>query len=257
MRTRLLAALIVFGLTAPLAAQTTIAGEKGPNVSPPSTTKNLPVMPAIACSSAQTLTAGRVVFPCVDVNGSYWFTPRNSDGTAATLAVDVTEDAPSVDAVTGPLGMEVRRDAAVSSASTDGDYATKNQDGNGLSWTRFLDPCSGVQKTTTPISITTDTVIISAVSAKRNYICALVVVASAAEIVAVTEGTGSVCGTSEAALVGSTTDANGLSFAANGGLGMGGANATIIAGKTTNVDTCLNVSGANRVSGWVTWVQAP
>lgn len=118
-----------------------------------------------------------------------------------------------------------------------------------------LDPCSSEAKTTTPISLTADTVIIPAVASKKNYICSLVVVAGAAEIVSITEGTGSTCGTSEAALFGSTTDANGASFAANGGVAANGGGATTIAGITANVDTCLNVSGSNRVSGYVTWVQ--
>lgn len=129
---------------------------------------------------------------------------------------------------------------------------------DGATWDRCAvaaDPCSGNIKTTTPVSITTDTVVIAAVSAKKNYICNLVLVASAAEIVSITEGTGSFCGTGEAAILGSTTDANGLSFAANGGVSISGGDATILAGKTANVDTCLNVSGSNRVSGFITWVQ--
>src|SRR5207244_2392427 len=99
-----------------------------------------------------------------------------------------------------------------------------------------------VAKTTTPISVTADTLIITATSAKKNYICSLVVVAGAAEIVGITEGTGSTCGTGEAALLGSTTDANSASFAANGGVSMIGGSATVIAGKTSNVNTCIKVS---------------
>jgi hypothetical protein len=121
--------------------------------------------------------------------------------------------------------------------------------------TTFIDPCSAVAKTTTAISLTADTVIIAAVASKKNYICSISIVAGAAEIVSITEGTGSTCGTNEAALAGSTTDANGMSFAANGGIAANGGNATVIAGITANVDTCMNVSGSNRVSGFVTWVQ--
>ncbi len=79
--------------------------------------------------------------------------------------------------------------------------------------------------------------------------------ATAAEIVSITEGTGTVCGTSEAALIGSTTDANGMSFAANGGEAMVGGASTVVAGITAAQDVCLNVSGTNRVSGFITWVQ--
>lgn len=121
--------------------------------------------------------------------------------------------------------------------------------------TAAVDPCESETKVTDPISIITDTVIITAVAAKKNYICSLVIVAAAAEIVSITEGTGALCATSEAALMGSTTDANGVSLAANSGPVIVGGVATSIAGKTANVDTCLNVSGTNRVSGFVTWVQ--
>lgn len=145
----------------------------------------------------------------------------------------------------------VRRDTAAVSSGTAGDNSTINVDALGQVWTRHNNPCTGNALTTDPFSITTDTVIIAAAASKKNYICGITIVAGAAEIVSITEGTGAVCATSEAALVGSTTDANGMSFAANGGVST---NATI-AGKTANVDTCLNVSGTNRVSGFVTWVQ--
>jgi hypothetical protein len=46
-----------------------------------------------------------------------------------------------------------------------------------------------------------------------------------------------------------------MSFGANGGLSVGNGQATVLAGKTANVDTCLNVSGSNRVSGFISWVQ--
>lgn len=72
MKHHLLTTLAVLVLAAPLSAQiTTISGSKGPNVSAPSTTKNVPTMPAIACSAVQSLTAGRVVFPCVNVLGYF------------------------------------------------------------------------------------------------------------------------------------------------------------------------------------------
>jgi hypothetical protein len=115
----------------------------------------------------------------------------------------------------------------------------------------FAKPCDTEEQITTPISITTDTVIIPATTGKKNYICDFVAVAGAAEIVSITEGTGTLCGTSEAALMGSTTDANGVSLAASGGFPGG----FTVNGKTANVDTCLNVSGTNRVSGLVNWVQ--
>lgn len=117
------------------------------------------------------------------------------------------------------------------------------------------DPCQSADKTTTAISQTADTVIIAAAASKKNYICHILVFAAAAEIVNIVEGTGTTCQTGTAAIVGSTTEANGLSLAANGGFGIGHGTAAAIIGKTANVDTCLYNSGSNRISGSVTWVQ--
>lgn len=119
----------------------------------------------------------------------------------------------------------------------------------------MADPCTFLAKTTDPFSLTARAVVIAAVSAKKNYICAIAVVAGAAEILNIDEGTGTTCQTGTAAIAGSTTAANGLSFAANGGMTIGNGQATVLAGKTVNVDTCLVPSGSNRLSGFITYVQ--
>ena len=117
------------------------------------------------------------------------------------------------------------------------------------------DPCATETKATTSVSLTTDTVVITATALKKNYICSIVLISGTAEIVSITEGTGSVCATGEAAIAGSTTDANGMAFGNNGGFALAGGDTTLFAGLSANVDTCINVSGSNRVSGAVTWVQ--
>lgn len=130
---------------------------------------------------------------------------------------------------------------------------------NGTTWDACIgtpDPCAKLATTTTPISVAaTRTVIISAVSAKKNYICHVDLVAGAAEIANIVEGTGTTCQTSTAALLGSTTAANGLSFAINGGIAIGSGSSSVLVGKTANVDTCLVNNSTGRVSGTVTWVQ--
>lgn len=132
-------------------------------------------------------------------------------------------------------------------------------DAAGTTWTPCAvsaDPCSGNVKTTTPFSIIADTVVITATASKKTYICHLVVVAAAADTFNITEGaSGSTCVTSEAALVGSLTDSEGLSFAANGGVTMGNGEGTVVAGKTANVDVCIKNNAGSRLSGSVTWVQ--
>lgn len=140
----------------------------------------------------------------------------------------------------------------VTIASDNTAFPVKSSDGTN---TELIDPCMSVAPTTVAISQTNDAVVISAVSAKKNYICSITLVVGAAEIINIVEGTGSTCGTSTAALIGSTTDANGLSFAANGGFAGGTGHHTFIAGTGTNVDTCLRQSGTNRVSGFLTYVQ--
>jgi hypothetical protein len=188
------------------------------------------------------------------------------DATGATIAATTlgTQDTAlgTITSVTGSVGMcrasaapptavSADDDATLISCTRKGEQYVTNTDGTNL---ELVDPCESVAQTTTPISLTTDTVIIAAVSAKKNYICSISIVAAAAEIVSITEGTGVVCGTGEAAIVGSTTDANGMSLAANGGLVKASTKAVYV-GKTANVDTCLNVSGSNRIAGEVTWVQ--
>lgn len=117
------------------------------------------------------------------------------------------------------------------------------------------DPCQSQVKITDPFSLTARGVIIAATSAKKNYICAILVVAATAEIFNIYEGTGTTCQTGTAAILGSTTAANGASFAANGGGMIGTGAAAIINGKTANVDTCIVPSSTNRLSGFVTYVQ--
>lgn len=145
----------------------------------------------------------------------------------------------------------VRRDAAATSAGSNNENATLNTDSTGLLWSRTANPCSAQIPTTVAISATADTVLVSATASVKVYICSISLVASAAEIVSIWEGTGSTCGTSSAALVGSTTEANGMSFAANGGIAI----SAPISGITANVDVCLRLSGSNRVSGYLTYVK--
>lgn len=116
-------------------------------------------------------------------------------------------------------------------------------------------PCETAIPTPFTISQVGSTKIISQSAAKKNYICNLVIVAGAAEIVNIVEGTGTVCTTNITALAGSTVMANGMSFAANGGFAALGGKAAVITGNTVNTDTCIGQSGTNRLAGWGNYVQ--
>lgn len=103
---------------------------------------------------------------------------------------------------------------------------------------------------TLAISQTASTDILT--TTNKLHICSLVLVASAALTVNLIEGTGTTCATGGAALIGSTTAANGLSLAANGGF-------SAIAGrpwlksKTTADHICLTMSGTGTVAGVMTY----
>jgi hypothetical protein len=119
----------------------------------------------------------------------------------------------------------------------------------------LVDPCQSVAKTTTAFSQTSIANIITADANKTNYICAITIVASAAEVVSVVEDDTSGCGSLTAVLVGSTTAANGVSLAANGGFAVGNGESAVIKGSANNRYLCLAQDGADRISGFITWVQ--
>lgn len=124
-------------------------------------------------------------------------------------------------------------------------------------WVVSSDPCQGTSKSSVPISQTASTVLVSASASNRIYVCSLTLIAGAAEIVNLIQGTGSTCGTSTDAIIGSTTVGNGLSFAANGGITLGSGLGTVARGPNTNEDVCLSQSTTSRVSGVMTYVLAP
>lgn len=170
----------------------------------------------------------------------------------ADVATDTTHD--SAASATGPQDMKVAAAfGTLPSAVTAADAVRAAADLQGVSYVRSPNnPCDGATVTTLAISAAADAVLVSASASNRIYICKGAILANAAEIFAIWEGTGSTCGTSTAALVGSTTIANGVSLAANGGFPL-----DFIRGNSTNVDICLHLNTTNRVTGYITYVLAP
>lgn len=118
------------------------------------------------------------------------------------------------------------------------------------------DPCTGTFKRNIAISQTADARVVQGMSGMRIFLCTIVLIAGAAEIVNFTEGTGTTCGTGTAAVTGSTTDANGESYAANGGRSTTGAGAVALTNTPGN-DLCLTQSGSNRIAGNIVVAFAP
>ena len=121
---------------------------------------------------------------------------------------------------------------------------------------QVTDPCQAVTKINLTGSQTAGTQIIAGTSSKKTYICSIQLIAQAAEIVNIIAGTGSVCATGSSAVMGSTTAANGMSYAANGGFTMGSGVATVIAATAANADNvCITQSGSSRITYQLTYVQ--
>ena len=114
------------------------------------------------------------------------------------------------------------------------------------------DPCQTGTKSSTAISQTTNTKLFSAVSSKINYVCSFFIMGADAENLSLVEGTGTVCATNTAPIIGGTTAANGANFAANNGVAHGNGAAYVAAGANANFDVCLFQSGSGRVAGTMT-----
>lgn len=120
------------------------------------------------------------------------------------------------------------------------------------------DPCGGA-KTTLAISQTTSTQIISGTSAKKTYVCSLMLVNadSVTENVSLISGTASVCASTQAVFIGATTAAAGIALVTGGGATYGAGVGTVAGGSvdTAANNVCLLQSGTGRIAGVITYVQ--
>ena len=118
------------------------------------------------------------------------------------------------------------------------------------------DPCMFQNKTSIPFAQngTASTQLIALSGGTTIYVCSLSIIAAGATTWALTTGTGSACASGTAAVMGSTTVANSLSFAANGGLTLGNGGNTIAKGAAASA--LCHINGTNvYVSGNLTYVQ--
>lgn len=116
------------------------------------------------------------------------------------------------------------------------------------------DPCRTNAKVYVPISQTANTQLLAGTSAKKTYICHIIVVAADAENISLVSGTGSVCATSTAAVIGSTTAAAGPNLSANGGFSIGTGVGSVAVSAVNADNVCLFQSGSGRVAGVMTYV---
>jgi hypothetical protein len=119
------------------------------------------------------------------------------------------------------------------------------------------DPCMFRAKTNLAISThaTSLNQIIGASGSAKIYICSIAVVAAGPTVFNLNTGTGTSCGTSTAAVIGSTTATDGLSFGANGGLTLGNGGNTVAVANISGAELCTIQSNGVYVSGNLTFVQ--
>jgi hypothetical protein len=119
------------------------------------------------------------------------------------------------------------------------------------------DPCTSATKTNVAIATSSgNTQLVAGSSGKKIYICSAHVIAAAAAVINVIEGTGAACTTAnEAAIWGSTTAASGESYAANGGMTYGDGVGTVGVTATAANGVCLLQSGTTAIAGNITYVQ--
>jgi hypothetical protein len=117
-----------------------------------------------------------------------------------------------------------------------------------------LDPCQKVAKSYITINQTAGTQLVTGEAAKRVYVCSIQLVTATAQNVALVNGTGTVCATGTAGVMGGPAAATGWNFAANGGLGHGMGGFAVARTTADAANLCLLQSGVGQVSGSLAYV---
>ena len=104
------------------------------------------------------------------------------------------------------------------------------------------------------ISQTTGTQLITGTSSERIYICSLQLLSATAQNVALVDGTGTVCATGVAGMLGGSTAATGWNFAANNGLVLPFHRNGWSKTSSDADNVCLLQSGSGQISGSLSYV---
>lgn len=261
---KIISALIAIGLASPVCAQN--APEKV--VIPWFMLSKLSSQISVTTSSAASLlpSSGHILWACnTGANDAYLsFGNTNSVTTAVATGTKLASGTCSAYDLypIGQQGAPFTYVAAIGNGGSTSIYVetgigqppqTLGSSGGGSSST---DPCnSTATKVLVPISQTTSAQLLALSSGKKNYICAISITTADAESVSLVEGTGSVCGTGTAAIIGGTTAVTGLNFLAGGSFAFGNGAGTIAAGTNVSFNVCLLQSGTGVVAGVISAVQ--
>lgn len=166
-----------------------------------------------------------------------------------------TEDAAHASGDVGVAILAKRTDTPAASGA-DGDYVTLNSDATGRLHVQTGDPCSYGTKVFVAINQTTSTQLFTGTASNRIYVCSITLTTAAAQNIALVNGTGTVCATGIAGMIGGTSAATGMQLAANGGFAFGAGAGTVAKSTADAANVCLLQSGANQVSGVISYVVA-
>lgn len=124
---------------------------------------------------------------------------------------------------------------------------------------QFIDPCQRGAKTFINLNQTANTRVLVGVSAKHWYICSILIPEqTAAQNIALVEGTGTVCATNTIAVPGITggsgTAATGANLTINQGFAFGSGGFSVGETSVAADDVCLLQSGSSQLSGGITAV---
>lgn len=143
-------------------------------------------------------------------------------------------------------------------AQTGTKYAA-NTDQSSIGGTAVVaDPCQSNVKVPFNFNLTSSANFITGTSGKKNYICSMKLLLSAAMNVSLVEYSGACTGGTPNVIDGSTTAANGPAYPANGGFAQGNGAATIFSGAAnanTGYNVCALINGAGTASAAGTYVQ--
>lgn len=201
----------------------------------------------IATNTGAAIPAGSAIIGKIGIDQT---TPGTTNGTAIVGINAATALAGNGTTGTGSLRVTIASDNTAFSVNATGQAGT-----NRIGYTSD-DVCSQKAKTTQAFTTTSaGPVSIVALSGSTViYICSISAVADTAIKLNFIDGTGGSCASAQHAIWGSTTAANGMSLAANGGFAEGSGNGTV--GQTTAASAfCLLQSGTSLVAGNISYVQ--
>lgn len=117
------------------------------------------------------------------------------------------------------------------------------------------DPCFTNAKSYKPINLTANGELVALSGTTKIYICSMLIVSDTEQNINLVEGTGSVCATGTAGVLGGATAATGPNLAANSGWAIGSGTGTVAATATGGDALCLFTSSTGQISGHITYVQ--